>query len=132
VSFLLRGIPKVKVPGNEVRGSPNIAEPRATVVNMVEVSCVLWFWNVVPKGMLVLSVPRMNWQSVLCQCEERGSSPGDQFSTVWAQTETFNSIFVSSIEKILQQVTVMDVQVNVQEIFRRSTNGKFPGMDHLA
>jgi len=59
-SFLLRDIPEVKAPGNEVCGSPDIVEPRATVVSMEEVFCVLWFSNVVPKGTLVLSVPRMN------------------------------------------------------------------------
>jgi len=59
-SFLLRDIPEVKAPGNEARGSPDVAEPRAAVVSMVEVFCVLGFSNVVPKGALVLSAPQMN------------------------------------------------------------------------
>jgi len=42
-SFLLRVIAEVKVPGNEVRGSRDVAEPHAAVANMVEIFCVLWF-----------------------------------------------------------------------------------------
>ena len=59
-SFLLRDIAEVKAPGNEVCGSPDVAEPCAAVVSMVEVFGVLWFSNVVAKGTLVLSAPRMN------------------------------------------------------------------------
>lgn len=56
----LRDILEVKASGDEVCGSPDIAELRAAVANLVEVLCVLWFCNVVPKGMLFLSVPRIN------------------------------------------------------------------------